>query len=103
MMKDSRLGLGIIFCLLISFIACNKDDDSMANDTDCTSDQALDVPREDGNQTLSEYPTYNETISRTNRIISTNSIPNHMIGLFGGGQGSLNPNAISIQSETYTI
>lgn len=102
-MKDSKLRLGILLCFLISIIACNKDDDTTSTDEGCSSDQIIDTSRGACNETLSETPTYSETTSGSNRIISSNSIPNHMVGLFGGGQGSLNPNAISTQSETYSI
>ena len=42
-------------------------------------------------------------ISGSDRIITSNSIPNHMLGLFGQAPGSLNPNTISAQNETYYI
>lgn len=102
-MKDSTFGLGLLFCGLLVFVACSKDDDSTTSTQDCTSDQMLDPSRGACNETLSETPSYNENTTGGNRVISSNSIPNHKVGLFGGGQGSLNPNAISAQSETYTI
>ena len=43
------------------------------------------------------------TTTNNERIISSNNIPDHLVGLFGGGQGSLNPNEISPQFENYVI
>lgn len=86
---------------LILTVSCNSDDDITTGD--CTSNQTLDTSRGNCNETLSFTPSYNETISGTNRIITSNSIPNHMVGLFGSGAGSLNPNAISEQSNSFTI
>ena len=37
----------------------------------------------DCDQTLSFTNAYSETISGANRVISANSIPDHMVGLFG--------------------
>ena len=83
---------------------------SNSDDTDddvvviaCVSDQELDSSRGACDETLTFANAFSETISGTNRIITSNSIPNHKVGLFGGGQGSLNPNAISEQNESYTI
>ncbi len=101
-MRGSKIIFSSILCALIILGSCSKDDDTTTNST-CSSDQMLDQSRGACSETLSESNMFSETISGTNRIISANSIPNHMVGLFGGGQGSLNPNAISAQSETYTI
>jgi len=107
-MKLRIIGLSLI---LIN-ISCSKesiettDSNETTNSTttsDCTSDQVIDNSRGACNVTLTFTPSYNESISGTTRTITSNSIPNHKVGLFGGGQGSLNPNAISQQSETYNI
>lgn len=79
------------------------DDPETTGTTNCTTNQVLDDSRGVCNQTLAFTPNYTETSSNNTRTIASNSIPNHKVGLFGGGQGSLNPNAISEQSETYTI
>ena len=71
--------------------------------TNCTSDQALDQSRGTCNETLSISSQFSENTTGVNRVITANSIPNHKVGLFGGGMGSLNPNAISAQSESYTV
>lgn len=69
----------------------------------CYSSQELDNSRGACNETLDFTPQFSESISETIRTISTNSIPNHLVGVFGQGQGSLNPNAILAQNETYQI
>jgi hypothetical protein len=92
--------------LLISLSSCKKDDvdnSSSSPTTGCTSDQVLDTSRGACDETLSFSSSVNETISGGNRVITANSIPNHKVGLFGNFSGSLNPNTISVQSETYTI
>ena len=98
--------------LALAIVTCKKDENSIAEcesstgttptDT-CTTDQSIDTSRGPCGETLTFTPQYSETLAGGNRVITTNSIPNHRVGLFGGGAGSLNPNAISQQSETYTI
>ena len=92
----------------VSQNACEQPEDYVTNNSDtddsgCESDQVLDSSRGACNETLAFTNSYNETISGTNRIITSNSIPEHMVGRFGMGPGSLNPNAISEQNESYTI
>ena len=108
----------IIFTLLtVFFLSCGKEGctdplatnyDSSAKKEDnscnyCQTDQVLDNSRGECNQTLNFNSLYNETIQGNNRIITANSIPNHDVGLFGPVMGSLNPNSISPQNESYTI
>jgi hypothetical protein len=86
-----------LFALAVfSISSCDKTDD-------CTSDQLLDKSRGETNQTLSFTPSFDMTTNSTERIITANSIPAHQVGLFGQGPGSLNPNSISPQNETYTL
>jgi len=85
------------------YVSNNEDTDDDVVVVDCVSDQTLDDSRGACDQTLSFTNVYNETISGNNRIITTNSIPDHRVGLFGMVQGSLNPNAISEQNGNYTI
>lgn len=92
-MKKLFIPLSVTALLIVS---CNKNDD-------CVSDQTVDTSRGAANQTLPWTSNYSESVSGTNRVITANSIPDHEVGLFGGGSGSLNPNAISEQSETYQI
>jgi hypothetical protein len=88
-------------------LSCSMaDDDSVIPDgnlSDCISNYTIDLSRGACDQVLSFTSQYSEIVQGTNRIIFTNGIPNHMVGLFGKVQGSLNPNAIAEQSETYTI
>ena len=81
------------------YVSNNSD----ADDSGCESDQVLDSSRGACDETLAFTSSYNQVISGTDRVITSNSIPEHMVGLFGMGPGSLNPNAISEQNESYTI
>ena len=92
----------------ISQDACEQPDSYVSNnldtdDSSCVSDQVLDSSRGACNETLAFANLFSQIILGTNRVITSNSIPEHMVGLFGMGQGSLNPNAISEQNERYTI
>tara|TARA_Y100000385_G_scaffold99696_1_gene103071 strand:+ start:222 stop:1211 length:990 start_codon:yes stop_codon:yes gene_type:complete len=108
----------IVFSIVTIFlISCGKEGckDPLANNYDssakkednsclyCFTDQVLDDSRGSCDQTLIYSSLYNETTQGNNRIITANSIPNHNVGLFGPVMGSLNPNSISPQNETYTI
>jgi len=84
-------------------LGCSKDDNTSTTTTDCTPDQVLDSSRGACTVSLPYTSQYQETSSGTTRTITSNSIPNHMVGLFGTGPGSLNPNAISEQFGTYNI
>lgn len=70
---------------------------------DCTVNNDTTSILGDCSETLAFSPSFTMTISGGNRIISCNNIPDHQVGLFGMGPGSLNPNAISPQSSTYSI
>ena len=88
------------------YVKNNTDtDDSGTSGTDCTcsSDKSVDRSRGACNQILSFSNVFSISATGSIRVISSNNIPNHKVGLFGGGMGSLNPNAISEQNETYTI
>lgn len=92
------LKTSIHILISIAFISCSKNDSSY-----CSSDQSIDKTRGLCNINLSLSNQYNESISGNFRIITSNSIPNHKVGLFGNTQGALNPNQIKEQSETYQI
>lgn len=94
-----------LMMLLGVLISCSDSDDSNDNNegSDCASSITLDTSRGACNETLNVTPSFSNTVNGNTRTITTNNIPNHMVGLFGGGQGSLNPNAISAQSSTYTV
>ncbi|MCB0524402.1 MAG: YHYH protein [Saprospiraceae bacterium] len=55
------------------------------------------------NQQLPYSPMVTMTTNGQNRVFSSNSIPNHKVGLFGMVQGSLNPNAISENNRSYSV
>ncbi len=100
-MKLKILTITALVVFLVT--SCNKDDDSTTPTTNCTSDQVLDDTRGDCNETLPFNSEFVQSTSATTRTITANSIPDHMVGLFGSGSGALNPNAISEQNESYTI
>lgn len=110
MSKYKKMKKVVINAMLLGLIvsailcgACSSDGNDSVSDTACTSDQVLDQSRGDCNETLTFTPSVSFSESGTNRVITTNNIPNHKVGLFGAGQGSLNPNAISQQNSSYTI
>lgn len=100
-----------VFYLIV--LSCSSDDSTTIDEdstnidnqvtTNCTSDQVFDASRGDCSETLSFISQYSESINGTSRTINTNNIPNHMVGLFGNVAGSINPNAISEQSESYSV
>jgi len=83
--------------------ACNDESDMDDDMEPCESDQVVDQSRGACNETLTFTSEANETLTNDQRIVTANSIPEHKVGLFGMGPGSLNPNAISAQSESYTL
>lgn len=84
--------------LLIPFVACEKE-----NPEECTVEKQLDSSRGECNQTLAFTSQVVISEEGSNRIITSNSIPQHQVGLFGKGKGSLNPNEIKEQNETYVV
>ena len=90
--------------LVFFIIACSDDTDrSTIDSSDCVSDQVLDQSRGACNINLTFTPEFTEQQIGNNRVIFSNNIPNHSVGLFGGGPGSLNPHSISEQNNTYNI
>ena len=85
----------------------NEDDDTVpVEETDelsCLEIVAVDDSKGACSVTLEEQNQSSFSISGNFRIISSNNIPNHDVGLFGGGPGSLNPNPITPQNSTYVI
>ncbi len=79
------------------------DSNTSGSDCSCTSDKSVDQSRGACGQTLSFSNAFSISTSGSNRVITSNSIPNHMVGLFGPVPNRLNPNAISEQNEMYTI
>lgn len=91
----------VYICTLI-FVSCQKDEVNDFIDS-CNSDLVFDQSRGECIHSLSFTPSFTMLINDPFRIITSNCIPNHMVGLFGQGPGSLNPNTISEQNETYYI
>ena len=101
--------------ITLSLLACSDDDslnsggtdDSTDNsgdtNSDCVALYEVDQTRGACDETLSWSSSFSSVEQNGNRVITANSIPDHMVGLFGNSQGALNPNAISEQSESYTI
>ncbi len=94
----------------------NTTDSSTDSSSDSTTDNTTDSSTTSTDDGCVLYELYterpdcavtlslsNEVSIRTqnsNRIITSNNIPEHKVGLFGGGIGSLNPNSISEQNST---
>jgi hypothetical protein len=55
------------------------------------------------NETTGYSNSVNISVQGNQRVITSNSIPNHNVGLFGGGAGSLNPNSINPVTRTYRL
>lgn len=85
------------FAAVLFLTACQKEA------VDCNPTNTLDTSRGACGESLTAASAYSESVSGTTRTITANSIPNHLVGLFGSVNGSLNPNAISVQNERYTI
>ena len=93
-----------IVIIILTVSSCNEDNkNKIPAKTNCTSTKVLDDTRGICNQILSFNSKYKESISGNIRTITSNNIPKHKVGLFGRKAGSLNPNAITEQSETYNI
>jgi hypothetical protein len=98
--------------LALSLLACSDDEVETIDtgitgediiENECYSDYEIDQTHGACDQTLSWSSAFSSTEQNGNRLITANSIPDHMVGLFGNTQGALNPNAISEQSESYTL
>ncbi|MFL2614046.1 MAG: YHYH protein [Flavobacteriaceae bacterium] len=69
----------------------------------CVSDQILYEERGDCNESLTFNSEFSMNLTESTRVIISNSIPNHLVGLFGGGPGSLNPHTITEQNKRYEL
>ena len=120
-----------IYYLLLSFVlffnSCEKDPASASGDSGDSGDTGgseesgdtggsedssnctLPIEIDSSLGVCSETLPYDNSITIVDsengdtRTITSNNIPNHSVGLFGGGPGSLNPNAITPQNNTYVI
>lgn len=97
----------LLLALTTLLWSCGGDDDTDNNDhnnTDnCTSDQVIDQTRGVCNSDAPGSSSITKTTGSSTVTYQANSIPDHKVGLFGNEKGSLNPNAITSQSESYTI
>ena len=105
----------ILFSLAISLMilaSCGSDNGS----THCVDPKTISVGPNSFELVpvdVSERPECEEELSFTpntsiykqgaNRIIETNSIPAHKVGLSGSGSEALNPNAIKEVNSTYSV
>ncbi len=110
LIKKPLVIVSILFLSIFTLISCSSSDDSSSEEMeeeeeiiDCTSDIVLDTSRGACDESLSFTSQFAMQIVGSNRVITANSIPEHNVGLFGRVSGSLNPNAISEQNESYTI
>ena len=101
-MKSIIKSFSLVTTIVISSCISCKNDTYTDN---CNSNIEFDQSRGKADQTLNYNPYVSENIDNNNNTltITSNSIPNHNVGLFGKLFGALNPNAIKPQSETYTI
>lgn len=92
--------------ILLSLGACQNDD---TEDTDTTTttnytySKGVNQTRGACNETLTFTSRFTQSVSGTNKIFTSNSIPSHKVGLFGSVSGSINPNAISEQSLSLNV
>ena len=96
----------IILCLFI--LSCNSDTPTASGESndlqDCTNPILIDSSLGDCSESLPYTPSFSIVEnSNDTRTITSNNIPSHLVGLFGGGPGSLNPNQIKPQNNTYII
>ena len=96
MKQTSIKSASLIFLTL--FIACSSStsENEESINISCDSDQEINTTRSACTETLSFTPSYSEIISGENRIITSNAIPQHKVGIF-------NRNTLSPQSLSYTI
>ncbi len=83
--------------IAITLNSCNK------SNSDCTNFQKLDDSRGACDQIINAATSITISSNFGVRNISSTSIPNHKVGLFGPVSGALNPNAISTQNSKYQI
>lgn len=94
-----------ILCLILNACEEGGSEESVDPNFEC-SDVATVVPldvRGACNESLSFSPSVSILESGQERIIRSNSIPDHAVGAFGNVAGSLNPNAIQPIEDSYSI
>jgi len=100
--RSPRGGLVAMLLAAGTVAACGADGTS-AGGADCEPTVAFDTSRGECTETLAIVPAYDESVVGDTRTITSNGIPGHEVGLFGPFPGSLNPNPIREQSETYRV
>ena len=90
--------------ILFLFILSCDSNSTVSSEESCANLVSIDSSLGECSETLPYTPSFsNEENTNDTRTITSNNIPNHLVGLFGGGQGSLNPNQITPQNNTYII
>jgi len=105
-LRDIKMNQKLVY-LLIYFLAVGCDDENNSDNLCCNSGCVeLIVYDDDLGDCFSslEYEAeFSISTTNTTRIITSNNIPNHEVGLFGNYQGSLNPNVILPQNSFYEV
>ncbi len=102
----TKILYSFIILLLITSIGCAKiDNNANVNNIQCVclTSQMLEKSRGNCTETLTITPTLVNRVVGNRRFIQGNTIPNHKVGKFGAGQGSLGPNPITPQLRTYVV
>jgi len=90
--------------MLAALIPCGCTGESDAGTgPGCQSSIEVDTTRGVCSVTLPWTPRFSMSVSGGTRTITTNSIPDHEVGLFGMVPGALNPNPVQEQDRIYTI
>ena len=98
----------LLIILYLFFISCDGDNSTSLgesnNSEECTNPISIDSSLGECSETLPYTPSFsNVENSNDTRTITSNNIPNHLVGLFGAGPGSLNPNQITPQNNNYIL
>lgn len=87
--------------LLLPFVwmSCRE----ATSNLNCSPTKKLDKSRGNCTVTLPFSPSYSEAVNGNVRVITTNAIPNHKVGVFGQTAGAINPHEVKAQQERYEI
>lgn len=103
-MKNNSYLLLLLFFIAIACDSTEPFTEEEANEEiDCIDNREINTSRGECNEDLDISPMIAISIDGDKRIIRTNNIPDHKVGKFGAGQGSLNPNAIAPLDLQYEI
>jgi len=107
---------GILFGTIVLTMFCYLSSCGTDSDTDCSTPLTIEIgpnsmelipsdlsDRGDCSEVLGFTPEVTITESGSNRVITSNAIPDHKVGLFGNQSGALNPNAIGEVSSEYSV